>query len=61
VDKLGKTAETMGIWLGISCVNILVLSVDILIYQGFWQILPVGKKYLPTIFFPASLTYSQTS
>ena len=28
----------------------LVLSVDILIYQGFWQILPVGKKYLPTIF-----------
>jgi hypothetical protein len=51
VDKLGKTAETMGIWLGISCVDSLVLSVDIPIYQGFWQILPVGKKYLPTIFF----------
>jgi len=50
VDKLGKTAETMGIWLGISCVDSRCLSVDILIYQGFWLNLPVGKKYLPIIF-----------
>ena len=50
MDKLGKTAETMGIWLGISCVDSLVMSVDILIYQGFWVILPVGKKYFQTIF-----------
>jgi hypothetical protein len=50
VDKLGKTAETMGIWLGISCVENRDLSVDIPVYQGFWETSPVGKKYLPTIF-----------
>jgi hypothetical protein len=45
VDKLGKTAETMGIQLGISCVDSQVLPVDILIYQGFFGFEPVGKKY----------------
>jgi hypothetical protein len=50
VDKLGKTPETMGIDLGISCVDRSVLPVDIPIYQGFWGYPPVCKKYLPTIF-----------
>lgn len=50
MDKLGKTHETMGIQLGISCVDSLVLPVDIPIYQGFWGFEPVCKKYLKTIF-----------
>jgi len=40
----------MGIQLGISCVDSLVLPVDIPIYQGFWGFEPVCKKYLQTIF-----------
>jgi hypothetical protein len=39
----------MGIQLGISCVDSLVLPVDIPIYQAFWGFEPVCKKYLQTI------------
>ena len=47
---MGKTAETMGILLGISCGASASLPVDIPIYQGFCCPKPVCRKFLANYF-----------
>jgi len=50
VDNMGKTAESMGISLGISCGFGFILVVNIAFYQGFCCPMAVCRKYFRTFF-----------